>query len=260
METYAQQCLDRIKTMFDELARASEQPIYVPDRHYPRFRHKQHSEILLCLLKGIKTVSTLNAALVLLRAGYAQEVNLLCRVADDCINDVLFMLVPHAEGKPSKDQERFFDEFFQEQFEDASRPLGSSTKRDNVARKKIHAAFGKLVAEHLNPSDAQAVVNTVSQTLSGYVHGAYPHIMELYDADPSRFHMKGMVGTRRIQEAWSQFLQYLHRCIMTCELVAKKLGSPKVAADSRSLLLEFEWHFKVEQPSPEELVKRAKGK
>jgi hypothetical protein len=46
------------------------------------FRYSEKSDTLLCFLKGVKLVSTLNAAISLVNAGYAQEMSVLIRVAD----------------------------------------------------------------------------------------------------------------------------------------------------------------------------------
>ena len=53
-----------------------------------------------------------------------------------------------------------------------------------------------LKGADLNPSDAQSAMSTLHKAYSGYVHGAYPHIMELYGGNPARFHMAGMRDTR----------------------------------------------------------------
>jgi hypothetical protein len=204
------------------------------------FRHERHSDVLLCFLKGVKLISTLNAAFVLLRHGYIHEIGVLFRVAEDSFTDISFMLLPHNADKASEDQQRFFEDFFQEEFEDPAYPLGANQKRDSVPRRKIFSAFGQLVRNELNPSDAQSAVSTIHKTYSGYVHGAYPHIMELYGGAPPHFHMSGMLNTPKIDEWRKQFTDQLYRGIMVSELVARKLELDEVRHAIRHLLREYE--------------------
>jgi len=225
------------------------------------FRYSVQSDTLLCFLKGVKLISTLNAALLLLRAGYVQECGALFRIASDCYTDILFFLLPRDGDKTSKDQDRFFEEFFQEEFEDPAYPLGTNQKRDNVPRKTIFASFGSLVKGHVNPSDAQSTLLTLHKAFSGYVHGAYPHIMELYGGAPARFHMSGMENTPKQVEMATHFLTELYRAIMATELVAMKLGLNEIRKAIRALLVEYETKLSLKSTeSPESLVRKAKKK
>jgi hypothetical protein len=225
------------------------------------FRYTNQSDTLLCFLKGVKLISTLNAALVLLRAGYVQECSALFRIAGDCYSDILFFLVPGADGYATRDQERFFKEFFQEEFEDSAHPLGSNQKRDMVSRKTIFASFGNLAKDSLNASDAQSTLLTLHKAFSGYVHGAYPHIMELYGGNPPRFHMSGMPNTPKQVETLTQYLTELYRAIMASELVARKLGFEESRVAMRALLVGYETKLGLKpKQSPESLVRSAKKK
>ncbi len=232
--------LHRLEQHYHALASTLEAPVLVNRGGVTFFRHREQTDVLLCFLKGLKVVSTLNAGLLLFRHGYAQELGALARIADDLLNDVLFMLKPLDGDKPSKDQLRFFEEFFQEEFENPLNVLAGGQKRDIVARRKLHATFGHLAKDTLNPSDAQAMMSTIHAALSGYVHGAYPHIMELYGGSPPRFHMAGMPSTPRIAEWSGQAVTYVHRGIMVTELVARKLGHKETEASVRALLIEYE--------------------
>jgi hypothetical protein len=262
-EEYLKSVLQRLEQQYHRMARSLGTP--VPQRVSTKqaegfwFRYPSQSDTLLCLLKGVKLISTLNAALVLLRAGYVQECGALFRIASDCYSDILFFLVPRDGDKPSRDQERFFDEFFQEEFDDPARPLGSNQKRDNVPRKTIFASFGNLVKDQLNPSDAQSTMLTLHKAFSGYVHGAYPHIMELYGGDPPRFHMSGMANTPKQGETLTQLRTELYRTIMASELVARKVALEDSRVAIRALLVEYETRLGLKSTqSPEALIRNVK--
>ena len=66
----------------------------------PVFRHQRKNDLLLSYLKLVKIASHQNAAIVLIRAGYVQEVYTLCRMIDEAIEDVYFMASPLDDGKP----------------------------------------------------------------------------------------------------------------------------------------------------------------
>lgn len=222
-------------------------------------RYLEQSDTLLCFLKGVKLISTLNGALVLLRTGYAQEINILIRVADDCCNDILFMASPRNGQQLDAKHERFFLDFFQEEFSDHTDVLGSRQKRDTVSRKQIHSSFAQLAKDFVNPSDLQTASDVIHGVFSGYVHGAYPQIMELYGGEQSGFHMHGMAGTTRQREAAEYLITQTHRGIMASELVAKKLGSSETASATREILNEFERVLsRSSSGDPAEMMRKAK--
>jgi hypothetical protein len=231
--------LQRLEQHYHQMASVLEPPLLVSLGGASFFRHREQSDRLLCFLKGVKLVSTLNASFLLYRNGFTQEVGALARIADDLFNDILFMLRPLEADAPSKDQLRFFEEFFQEEFANSNDPLGSAQKRDIVPRRKLHATFGQLAEDELNASDAQITMATIHAAFSGYVHGAYPHIMEMYAGNPGRFHMSGMRDTPRMAEWSRQLVTYVHRGIMVSELVARKLGLNDSEKELRALLLAY---------------------
>lgn len=237
---YLATVLQRLEQHYLSMASTLTAPVLVRYGQVPFFRHEEQTDTLICFLKGVKLASTMNAALMLFRHGYVQELGALARIADDLFNDILFMLKPLDGDKPSKDQIRFFEEFYQEEFEDPLNVLAGAQKRDVVARRKLHATFGQLAKDALNPSDAQTMMTTIHAAFSGYIHGAYPHIMELYGGNPGRFHMSGMLSTPRIEEWKGQLVTYVHRGIMATVLVARKLGLEDIEKDLGALLVEYE--------------------
>lgn len=240
IEDYLADVLRRLESIYAEMAKATGPVLFRDVEPGRQFRHETLTESLACYLKGIKCISTLNAAIVLLRQGYTQEVGALCRMIDDFCNEIFFLLLPQGKDSFSDDQIRFLENFFQEEFDKPTDPLGSAQKRDTLAVKKIHATFGKLAAGELNPSDAQEILRTVHQAFSGYIHGAYPHIMEMYGGNPPRFHVTGMLNTPRIPEWRGQIVGYVQRLIIASVFVARKLGVTDLEAPLRALLEEFE--------------------
>lgn len=258
---YLSAVLGEIASAYDAMASAFNQPQLVGPSGMASFRYPQQSDTLLCFLKGVKIISTLNGAVCLLRAGHAQEIGALCRVADECADGILYMFKPNDGDKLDKSQQEYLADFFQEEFADNMDPFGSRQTRRGVSRKTISAAFGKTVNPVLNRSDAQKVHALIYGTFSGYVHGAYPHIMELYGGQPARFHVAGMLGTPRMIEFSEQMVGQVYRAIMASELVSRKIGHEEARKVLRALLVRFETEMECKPTAEaEKLMQKVKNK
>ncbi|MGA2225711.1 MAG: hypothetical protein ABSH41_14845 [Syntrophobacteraceae bacterium] len=238
IDPYLEDTLIALGAIYHEMAAKIEAPMFVDVGGYRAWRYLNLSEALACFLKGVKVVSTLNASMVLLRAGFVQEIGALCRMVDDYCNEIFFLLLPQDAEKYSKDQIQFLEDFFQEEFDKPTNPLAATQKRVNVPARKVHATFGKLTKTELDPADTQEMLRTTHQALSGYVHGAYPHIMEMFGG--VKPHLNGMLGTPRMDEWRRQLIGYTYRALMVSVLVARKLGLDETDRKVRKLLEEFE--------------------
>ena len=66
---------------------------------------------------------------------------------------------------------------------------------------------------------------TLSKAYSGYVHGASPHIMDMYGGNPPRFHTAGMLGTPRMAEHSDDLWNYMYRSFISHMTAAKVFGA-----------------------------------
>lgn len=222
------------------------------------FRHKQYTDSLVCYIKGIKCLSTLNACLVLLENGCVQEINSLCRIANDLIQEIQFLQV-EIGATFTADQTKFTQTFFQEEFEDANQPILKSQKRESVSVRKISAHNAKMSAQYINPSDYQTIAETEHKVFSGYVHGAYPQIMDMYGGNPPHFHVFGMLGTPRIEGARQQIVIHIERLCMATSFVSTKLNAPTVKIEISKLLKRFDEETgNTERGSASDLLKKLK--
>ena len=212
IDKYLESILKELGSLYHEMADLVESPVVVPSGVSTAWRYKTQTESLTCYLKAIKTISTLNACMVLLKAGHAQEIGALCRMIDAYCNEIFFLLMPQDGDNFSKEQIQFLEDFYQEEFDKPEDPLGSTQKRKNVPVKKIHSTFSKIAKSETNPSDTQELLRTTHQAFSGYVHGAYPHIMELFGSNKP--YLNGMHGTPRMDEWRGQLVRYIYRTIM----------------------------------------------
>lgn len=176
------------------------------------FRYNEHTPEIVVILKLSRICTGLRAAMALLERGLYQEVAVVFRMQDEFREDVSFMCNAIRTGCISDLQRRFIDDFFQEEFDD-NLPLNARQRRDRVPRRQLQAAIARFPEAELNPSDAQELARTITNVSSGYVHGASGHILDMYGGDPPRYHLSGMLGTRRQQSfeelAWSYFYRSL---------------------------------------------------
>ena len=194
----------------------------------------------MSFLKCVRSVSCLNAALALLRSGYVHEVFGLCRLVDEANDDVTFISLRLGEGdEPRDDQKRLIREFFQEEFADEENVLDSQQKRDRVSRQRIRAAIASVDAGVGNPSDKIAIRRVLDQVYSGYIHGAYGHIMELFGGSPARYHTSGMLGTPKIAQCEEQLTNYVYRSVLAAEIVAGRSRNAEMVERLRTLRNEF---------------------
>lgn len=217
--THAQPCVDYLA----EISREIESLYPKPKNTGESFRYEEPGVEHFCLLKSFRVISALNALLKLWESGYVQEMGVLCRTVSEMCNDIVFMLEGYPSPELEPNQERIFREWLKEEFEDPNIPFNKESKRQTVARKKVHASIARTI-NATNPNDQQKIIGIVEDVYSGYVHAAYPHIMEMYGGDPPRFHLDGMINTPRI-EAWRKTLVYqLHQSINTFAFMCHMFG------------------------------------
>jgi hypothetical protein len=219
--------LKDLNDFYFEISTTLAPPNFDPSQPYTAYRHldNQKTDSLACYLKGLKTISTLNACLVLMRSGHTQEVGALCRMIDDYCSEIFFLLVPGCGNSLDEHQEKFLNNFYQEEFLDHDDPLYSHQKRDMVPISKIHAAFAKYATDGLNPSDLQTISTVIHKTFSGYVHGAYPQIMEMYGGNPPHFHTFGMLNTPRVLDLIGHIVGYVDKLMLLTIFISKKCNS-----------------------------------
>ena len=116
----------------------------------------------------------------------------------------------------------------------------SKQKRPMIPRKKIRAYIAKVEGTALGPSRGIELSKTLSKAYSGFVHGASPHIMEMYGGNPPHFHTKGMLNTPRIEEHADDLWNYMYRTYLSHILVAKALGAEKHVEILNKYKMQFE--------------------
>ena len=169
-------------------------PVRVPFGDSFVFRYKERTPEIVVVQKLSRISTGLKTSRALLRLGLLQELGAIFRMLDEFREDVHFMCDAIRHPPLSGTQQKFIDEFFQEEV-DPSNALEAPAKRNRVRRSKVQAANAKTSADVLNPSDAQKLTKSLARSFSGYVHGSSVHILEMWGGEPPRYCLDGMLGT-----------------------------------------------------------------
>lgn len=190
--------------------------------------------------KLARVVSGLHAARVLLAHGYVQELGALQRMLDEFHEDITFLCLAVIYDDITDLHVRYLEAFYQEEFDKPSDPVGSAQARPMIPRKKIHAYIAASEAAALEPSRGIQLSKTISKAYSGFVHGASPHIMEMYGGEPAKFHVQGMLGTPRLEVHEKDIWNVFYRGIIAFGFAAKALGADYVFKSIQEYLCHFE--------------------
>lgn len=264
--TWTRKSLDRILQQAQEatetLGRNFDEPEYLKVGSTNQFRHAEKNDLLQSWLKCVRAVSTLNASAVLLEQGFFQEIGALCRGVDEFTQDVLFLATPLGDEGPSKQQLQLVEEFFQEEFSDLDNPLTSIMARNRLPRSKVLAGIGRIQGNPINPSDTQTLHESLYKAFSGYVHGAYIHIMEMYGGsrDNLRFHMRGIESAARYEEWIETIASCLYRTLIAISIVARRCDDREVSDMVRNVFDEFSQQSKFENKDPRSMLERLKAR
>lgn len=223
------ECAQRLCSAVKQIEAELMQPVVVDISGQKQYRYSEHSPYHVAFLKAIRVVSGLNACLFLLSGGFTQELMVIIRTLDDFTCEIMFILENAETGSLTKHQKKFLVDFFREEFVNSNNPLMNEDRRDTVPKRNIVASLARQMGTYANPSDLQKMCLTTNDALSGYVHGAYPHIMEMFGGRPPQFHLQGVTGSSRIHMCIRQMETYTHRAIMMFDVLAKSLGLVKLS-------------------------------
>lgn len=201
-----------------------------------RFTEQRIEEAIF--LKFARLLSLLSALDLLIQEGFIQEQGILQRAIDETNENILFLGVAVTNDERTLLHDDFLAEFWKEDYSDPSQPVASRIPRGQPRRSKIRAFLNRLFG-HPNPSNADAVARTISEMYSGFVHGAAPHILELFDETSSKFSLNGISHSIRHIDYVFDAQNAFYRSLQSGLVVSKALGFANVLADVTAALDEF---------------------
>lgn len=214
-------------------------PQIVPMFGLLAYRYIEKSAQQAIVQKLARVVTGLRAARILLNFGFLQEQGALHRMLDELQEDVCFLAYGIILDSQTDLHHRYLTAFYQEEF-DADTALTSTQRRKTPYRKEIHAYLADVENKFGAPATISEVGRTLSKAYSGYVHGASPHIMEMYGGSPPRFRMRGMRDSEFGRDHADDIWNYFYRGIIACSLGAKAVGADRVHHDLKQFKCAFE--------------------
>jgi hypothetical protein len=174
--------------------------------------------------KLARMLNGLHASKLLLEHGLLLDHAALLRMIDENSEDITFLTFAHLGGSEIELLKRFLTSFYQEEYDDPLRPLETHKSRDSIPRKKIRAAISRMSGVVQDQSKSQKVGDSLTKSFSGYVHGASPHIMELYDPSRVQFGVNGDPHQNLLQDCNENFWNPVYRGILAFAFAAKALS------------------------------------
>lgn len=202
--------LDRLQERVNVLARfvhlfAGTLDAPVMDCQQHAYRYKKPDYRHFVLLRMCRVVSALNAANVLARSGYPQEIGVLHRVVRESTSQISAVM---AQIDSAETVSGGLAEFIEAYFEDSERHEGQQP----LPQKKLSQRYvNELIGAELDPfsenkpedpgwKSAAERHQYIDWIQSNYVHGRYPETMDLFGGHSGHFHLHGMKGTPKDKE------------------------------------------------------------
>jgi hypothetical protein len=199
--------IEPLEQFIHSFAASLPQPLhYYSGKVHHGFRYGKPDVRHFCLVKGVRVISALNAALELARSGFTQEIGVLMRTVVECTTHIEFVLSgSHETGILRPEADKYVQAFFA----DYVRGEAADVKKAQVRQGLVHEILGdeldSIVEEsgrsaEYRDSRAAKLFSNVYLIFSNYVHAKYPEAMDLYGGTPGHFHLRGMKGTPKDAE------------------------------------------------------------
>lgn len=236
----------QFETLLEELAQAQQKlegalPLPKPTMigSFQCWRYETTDIHHALVIKLARIQSACRAALILWKHGHFQEQAMLERVLDEAHEDVLFLVYAVANDDITDLHKRFLDSFWQEDDDGEPGSKFKPKKREMVKRVKIQAYLSRIAGNPITPHEQLEASKALFRTYSGFVHGAAPHIMDMYSPTHQGFAVSGMLGTPRVSEYEDDLWNYMYRSLISYVFVFKAFG----AQDQVAQLVAFKRRF-----------------
>ena len=216
-----------------------EPPQWVQIGNQFAFRYAEKSIQQAIVQKLAKIVSALHAAHLLLSTGFIQEQGALHRMLDEFQEDAVFLCYALIKNDLTQLHQSYLQAFYMEEFDKPDDPLASTQKRPMIKRDKIRAYLARIDGVNNDPYTAERARRSLSKAFSGYVHGASPHIMEMYGGEPPRFHVRGLKGSPLYDDHAYDLWNYFYRSACTFAIAAKAFGDDPLFARIQKFTNDF---------------------
>ena len=206
------------------------------------YRFEDQSIHIAILLKTARYVSGLHAGSLLLMHGFLQELGALQRAIGDFEQDCTFLALACIRNDITKDHEDFLAAFWEE-LPDYQTFINNPKGKHEISRSKIQSYISNRANGGTSDHKEIGTAKYLSRIYSGYVHGAAPPLMDMYDPDARRFEVEGAVSKHLLKLHRHDFDNYLFRGVILISTVANALGDQELKKDALSLHEQLKPHY-----------------
>lgn len=203
-----------------------------------RFSRKDSLHIVI--MKTVQLISNLRAAKILIDNGFVYEFGVMCRLLQEVIEDILFLIYENRADKKSDMHEKFKNTFYTEDIDEE----GKWQQPNNwLGRKKIRKFIEKCLREDSNKLGTQ--VDSLDETMkglydfgSGYVHGRVSKAMRLYDLEENKFLTNGLHDEKYLSIELKRFWVILIKAVACFGSIGQWQGAPEEYIFNINMLLK----------------------
>ncbi len=179
--------------------------MYDSDVQHRGFRYMKPTAKHFCMIKAVRAVSSLNAAVVLAEKGFNQEVCILIRTIVEATSQIEFVMAGLNGDTLAERQQKVVDGFFA----DFRRNNSDDFKGATIRQQDVHKEISRFLEDtgvtddegRFSGVSTNNLMSNVYRNFSNYIHARYPEVMDIYGGDPLHFHMDGMSGTPKDKES-----------------------------------------------------------
>ncbi len=197
------------------------------------FEYESETVEVCCILKLIRATQSLFSMELLCINGLFIDMSVIYRCIQDSVTEVYFLL----ENYPNKSVlvDSYLEEFFSRKIDNMKpeEPL--------IPTKKIQSAMIRV----LKGSEDSSALNTIKRvykTFSGYVHGSYAHIMQMYgprSPNPT-FKISGIPSEFEKSRQYSLCYESVKSVYYAFNFIANKLGEKELAREAFEIVMPLE--------------------
>lgn len=203
------------------------------------WRYPEEGPLQVIAVKAARAVSGLNACIHIMHAGHFSEAAVLLRTVDDFLDEITFLIEAHQSAAPTSAQRAFITQFFTETVDPPDVMLQDRKQPDRTKRKDVRAAQGRYLLP-TNPDKFRRVARAVDSMFDGYVHGAYPHSMELYDPNKRGWTLEGATEAPYLASIQAHHAYYVSRALNIFADVCVRIDRRTLAEQLRDVRDRFE--------------------
>lgn len=225
-----------LESLFRELEALIPQPVRQEYKESFVYRYKEKTKEQAIVQKLARTISHLNAAILLAKSGYSYEQGMLQRMLDEDDQDIkiLAMSLVHSDHQP------VHDEYLNWFWFDTIAADSEEGYPGEPRRQKVYSYLANGPGSGPDPHGHITALKALQRGYSGLVHGASSHIFGLLDPRDMRYALRGMENTPTAWEHCADLWNCFYRAALSIHGAAAAMKRKDIAERARALCARLE--------------------